>query len=194
MALVLAVLIANTFLAPQWARAGETEKPAQKPEMQVLECKNETASACYQRGLKLSGSRNPIEQRHQALSLLRSSCEQDFASACYRLGIIFSLDHELRDLPAALAGFQRACELGHLGGCWDAGSLLRKPRAADEGLAQDCRRAIGFYERVCSGGDGSGCMSLSEMYATGCGDVAKDDRKSKKYLKLGRRLLRDDGD
>jgi TPR repeat protein len=70
-----------------------------------------------------------------------------------------------QDLPQAARLFQRACDLGHAGGCNNLGLAFE----SGQGVPQDYERAFTLFEHACGGGFAEGCNNQGALYEHGQG-------------------------
>jgi len=70
-----------------------------------------------------------------------------------------------QDFPRAARLFQRACDLGHAGGCNNLGLAFE----SGQGVPQDYARAFTLFEQACGGGFAEGCNNQGALYEHGQG-------------------------
>lgn len=83
-----------------------------------------------------------------------------------------------KNIPASTTYFERACELGFLKGCHNAGIAYME----GDGCVKNVNRALDYYKKGCSGSVGESCLNLWSAYFNGHnGDVVKDGSKALDY-------------
>lgn len=83
-----------------------------------------------------------------------------------------------KDIPVSTRYFERACELGFLKGCHNAGIAFMQ----GDGCEKNVKRGLECYEKGCAGSIGESCLSLWSAYFHGNkGDVSKDGAKALDY-------------
>jgi uncharacterized protein len=122
------------------------------------------------------------------------TCADD--DACFALGRKLE---EAKALPGAIVAYERACERGAAGGCFNAGLLAKQASPPDfersarmmklgcdlkdteacnqlgaayrngRGITQDVQKAISLFGDTCEHGNGNACANLSSMYEAGEG-------------------------
>ena len=102
-----------------------------------------------------SGHGVPQDQR-RALRLFEQLCEDD-STRCFWLGSALREAGPLRDLPRALATFQRACAERHALSCLAAGELLLERK-------QDQQAGAAFLETSCDLGLSMACEALADLH------------------------------
>ncbi|OQA34996.1 MAG: Beta-lactamase HcpA precursor [Betaproteobacteria bacterium ADurb.Bin341] len=79
-------------------------------------------------------------------------------------------------VAASLTDNQRACDQGVAAGCFNVGLMYEK----GEGVGEDKKKAVQFYDKACSMGDADGCNDLGVMYLKGEG-VGEDKKKAVQF-------------
>jgi len=123
----------------------------------------------------------------------------DDKEACFALGRKLE---EAKRMPGAITAYERACERGAAGGCFNAGLLAKLAAAPDfeksarmmkrgcdlkdneacnqlgaayrkgRGIAQDLQKAFSLFGQSCEDGNGNACANVSSMYEAGEGMAA----------------------
>jgi len=119
------------------------------------------------------------EERSPDLSLeSEEKCRRGDGAACLHAGLsIGGSDSPRRARPL----FARSCTLGCYRGCLALGHSHLDPRYGPADLS----RAAGAFRRACDGGEGAGCLSLSECYRSGACGFAADQTEAARLLKAG---------
>jgi TPR repeat protein len=132
---------------------------------------------------------------------LTKACDGGDASACFTLGAAYAgrppFGGAAVDEVAGFRYFVKSCDLGHLPGCYRAGSEAETGR---HGAASDAGQAAQFYRKGCavsegsvapasvaSSGQASACWRLAILYRTGRVDGPRGaadslTRVAKEYL------------
>jgi Sel1 repeat len=86
---------------------------------------------------------------------------------CSQLGVQYAqgVDGVAADGPLAARLFQRACDLGHAGGCNNLGLAFQ----SGQGVPQDYERSMEYFGRACSAGFAEGCNNQGALYEHGQG-------------------------
>lgn len=97
------------------------------------------------------------------VKLLEKGCKLDYASACTELGLMTERGEGglAVDLPAALARYVKACDLGSAVGCHNLGGLV----AAGRGAERDLGRAATAYDKSCQLGFAPACAKRKALPA-----------------------------
>ncbi len=83
-----------------------------------------------------------------------------------------------KNVPVSTTYFERACQLGFLKGCHNAGIAYME----GDGCPKNVNRGLDYYNKACSGSIGESCLSLWSAYFNGHnGDVVKDGPKALDY-------------
>jgi len=110
---------------------------------------------CHDVALWLIDPSNPSPDPVEARRLLTQECSEDHPLSCQALGRLLrdGMGGPVDSIRAAQA-FEKACNVGASGGCWDLGSLV---------LARDknAEAALGWYRRGCALGDDSSCDDVA---------------------------------
>jgi TPR repeat protein len=100
--------------------------------------------------------------RLAAPDLLDRACQQGWADACIRVASDYIAGNGVaRDVPRAIAAFERACDLKSWQACADLGAMLQK----GDGTAVDAERGRNYLRRACEGGVRSACDGLERSGA-----------------------------
>jgi TPR repeat protein len=95
------------------------------------------------------------------------------ADSCFQLGR--QLD-EAKDTAGAITAYERSCERGGDGGCFNAGFLWKHRDPPDHA------RAVAAFQRGCSDGEAASCNELGLAYRRGQG-AAKDPAQAQRAFK-----------
>lgn len=81
-------------------------------------------------------------------------------------------------MSTALEQFTKACDMGSMGGCNNAGLVWQN---GYNNTSPDHVKALKFFQRSCEGDFKNGCFNLSILYLQGRDGVPKDMRKALQY-------------
>jgi TPR repeat protein len=110
-------------------------------------------------GCTLLGDR--VKDRARAFTLYAKACEGRDPLGCARHG---TEAKRAKNLVAAIASFEVACELDHRASCLDAARL----RETGKGIV-DLPKARELYAHACDASVGAACLGLAAMLAAGRG-------------------------
>ena len=85
--------------------------------------------------------------------------------------------YEKGDYQKAAQLYQKACDGGDAGGCYNLGVLYHN----GQGVNQDYQKAAQLYQKACDGGDAGGCYNLGVLYHNGQG-VRQNFSTAKQYF------------
>ncbi|WP_426753768.1 tetratricopeptide repeat protein [Myxococcus sp. Y35] len=127
-----------------------------------------------------SSEPEPANKLPPAIAAYEQGCQEGNAEDCYVLAAAYYEGKEVeRDDAAVIALMRKACELGHLGGCFNTGVILFDGKF---GHAVNKTAAIPFFEKACDGKRSGGCFNLGVAYLKGEG-VAEDLQRGTAYMK-----------
>lgn len=95
------------------------------------------------------------------------SCRDGVMRACNELGARYLAGEGVpRDPARARQLFERACEGGEIGACFNLAHLFH---TGAEGVSVDLALAARYYDRACTGNDMGACSNLGVLYRQGQG-------------------------
>jgi uncharacterized protein len=133
----------------------------------------------------------------QALSFYKMSCDADDSTGCKSYAHL--LDDLLKgtmriegsqDLQQATLYNKKACELGEVSACSEAGFLLSYASTLVQGAVPNDQEAIKYYSMACEAGDLSVCVKLGFLFEYGHSNIladgqitVKDPNRARAYWK-----------
>jgi TPR repeat protein len=144
-----------------------------RPMPAVLPQRCTLPAQCRQLGVGLA--RGDDHDRARAFEFFQSGCKLNDGVSC--AGAAAALDAGrgvAKDVPGALALYERACALRSLSSCTAVAmthALGLMGVAKDEGLGEQ------LLERACAAGDGAACLDVAERLRFGVG-VARDEARA----------------
>jgi TPR repeat protein len=143
---------------------------------------------CFQRATAYEKGTGVAANRDIAAAYYQLACDKGHGPACSELGDWLAVGARLdRDEKRAVALDERACDLGHLRGCWLAANLYRQGSREPGAVPKDTQRAAALLEKGCNAGDGANCSALAYAYRYGEG-VKKDKRRAAALEKRAKAL------
>ncbi|WP_103569977.1 tetratricopeptide repeat protein [Campylobacter concisus] len=85
--------------------------------------------------------------------------------------------YEKGDYQKAAQLYQKACDGGDAGGCYNLGVLYDN----GQGVNRDYQKAAQLYQKACDGGGAKGCSSLGFLYKNGEG-IKQNFSTAKQYF------------
>jgi TPR repeat protein len=133
----------------------------------------------------------------QALSFYKMSCDADDSTGCKSYAHL--LDDLLKgtmriegsqDLRQATLYIKKACELGEVSACSEAGFLLSYASTLVQGAVPNDQEAIKYYSMACEAGDLSVCVKRGFLFEYGHSNIladgqitVKDPNRARAYWK-----------
>ncbi len=121
-------------------------------------CEGDRVEACGYLGASLVVQGRSLRRAHR---LLKQACDGDVGRGCSELGKLMEADptRDEQGLQAALALYERGCELDDAGGCLALG--LRYERGGD--VERSVERAEQLLDKACELGETMGCQGRDRL-------------------------------
>lgn len=116
---------------------------------------------CTNLGTLYAFGKQALQDLNQGFSLLNVSCIGGVGLACSNFGLFYERGLTVvQDYDTALELYTKGCALKDGLGCFNAGQLL-------EGVKNQPREAVAFYQKSCEMGNRYGCINLAVTYEEG---------------------------
>jgi len=119
----------------------------------------------------------------QALKFYKVSCDDGDSTGCKSYAHL--LDdllkgtmriENLHDYQQAILYNKKACELGEVSACSEAGFLLSYASTIVQGAAPNNQEALRYYNMACEGGDLKVCFNLGSLFEYGHSNLLADSQ------------------
>ena len=163
-------------------RAGKHVPKSDLQANRVLDdaCRARIGDACSWLGGAYAGGLGVTKSEPRARELYTQACELQSGGGCSGLGHSYWDSTTAPDHPAALAAWERGCDLFDGDSCHSLAWSLEN----GQGPRVEYPRAVSLYEINCQRGSPGSCMNLGTMYQTGRG-VPRDEAKAIPLLERG---------
>jgi hypothetical protein len=127
----------------------------------------------------------------QALKFYKMSCDDGDPTGCKSYAHL--LDdllngtiriENLHDYAQAILYNKKACELGEVSACSEAGVFLSHASTIVQGAAPNNQEALRYYNMACEGGDLKVCFNLGSLFEFGLSNLLADGQSITKDSKL----------
>ena len=134
----------------------------------------------------------------QALKFYKMSCDDGDPTGCKSYAHLFDdlLKGTIRiesfhDYQQAVLYNKKACELGEVSACSEAGFLLSHASTIIQGVAPNNQEALKYYNMACEGGDLNVCVQLGMLFQFGNSpniiadgqSITKNSKQARSYWK-----------
>jgi len=151
----------NLGTAYWWGR-GVSKDFAQAERLLTQACDAGVAICCTNLGLMHKSKALQGLQGQELLALFEKGCAGEHKHGCFEAGYMYDLGEQVsRDLPRAMAAYQKSCSKTLPAACANMGRLYRRGEA---GIAYDMAKAQHYYQLACDGGHAkTACMQAEGL-------------------------------
>lgn len=139
-------------------------------------CRAGDAHGCSSLGWCYQNGKGTSESMKLAMDFHQLGCDKGHYDGCMNLGRIY-LSDEYFSVPKAFNNFERACEMGRAGACYEL-ALLSMDKS--EETAKLTPRALRYVEQTCELEDEAACQEASIAYEQGQG-TSRSPAKAKVF-------------
>jgi uncharacterized protein len=146
------------------AAATQTIKtPSTPTDPEQSKCDGGDRDACFALSVELFYGRNGhAKDQPRSFALFKKLCdsaiENESSNACFNVGVAYEQAHGVeRDLSAATAYYERACNMSNADGCDSAGDAYE----LGEGVPRDLKHAKALFESGCKLDDANSCLNVA---------------------------------
>eukprot|EP01147_Barroeca_monosierra_P010014 gene10014-2188_t len=120
-----------------------------------------------------------------AVKWYRRLCDSNnYSRSCTFMATCLLTGRGVEKNPAeALRYFKKACDLGSIEGCHNAGMLLRSTRYKEAGVLPNGNEALSYFQKACDQDFRNGCFMLSVVYLRGEAGAPRDMPKALQLAK-----------